>query len=433
MSSSDQGFLLTPAVIDISSHQEDSGVRKKLLLATVVSVVTFVIAMIAAEVYLRHRSTTIPVYPYALEFYTHDGRKVSTVVGSLKLSLDPFTIYRNLPSQHTSTFTINSKGLRGEEGVERDSAPKIIFLGGSSAFGLGARTDQETIPYLLEQSIKSHRVLNAGVVGFLSGQELTYLVTQLIDYRPAVVVAYDGWNDLFDTIPQRSANELGFNNTFFVLEDQLVLNYQTQVSPYESLSRLIDATSAKSLVCTRFAQALRAYRYRKAVAAQLAADPSGIKNKALLNSVVENYVGNLRKMSLFSRASGAEFIVVFQPELGQRLSRTSEEQELLNLGIGGNNRYQDQFPALYGEFLAIAKPLLTRDGVEWIDVNESMAFQKSPDSLFADVVHTNRRGNEIVSEIISPRLQILLNYRNRVASEPQSPPRISNGSIPGSK
>ena len=72
--------------------------------------------------------------------------------------------------------------------------------------------------------MKSHRVLNAGVVGFLSGQELTYLVTQLIDYRPAIVIAYDGWNDLFDTInaPQRSANEHGFCSNFFEFENQLV-------------------------------------------------------------------------------------------------------------------------------------------------------------------------------------------------------------------
>lgn len=400
--------------------------RRKILLAIVASVVTLVVAMLAAEVYLRHRRarTSGPLPPYALELNTHDGRKISTVDGSLKLSMNPFTIYRNSPSQHTPTYTINSSGLRAEEGVERDPAPKIIFLGGSAAFGQDAPTDQDTIPYILEQSIKSHRVLNAGVVGFLSGQELTYLVTQLIDYRPDLVVAYDGWNDLFDTIyvPRRSANELGFNNTFFGLENQLALNYQTQVSPYESLSRLVDATSTKSLVWTRFVQGLRAYRSRRAVSAQGPADPSGSRNRDILESVVENYAGNLRKMSLFSHASGAEFIVVFQPELGQRLDRTAEEQELLKIGVGGITSYRDEFPALYREFLAKAKQLLTRNGVEWIDVNESMAYQKSPDSLFVDVVHSNHRGNEIVAATIAPRLRLLLNSRSRLASGVQSRP-----------
>jgi hypothetical protein len=385
-------------------------VRNKILLATVAVVLTLFVVMVAAEIYLRYRSTDDVFHSYTSELHTHDGRKVS-FVGSLKLSLAPFTVYRNLPSQHTSAFTINSHGLRGPEGVEQDPAPKIVFLGGSAAFGYGARTDQETIPYLMEQSIKSHRVLNAGVIGFLSGQELTHLVTQVIDYRPTIVVAYDGWNDLFDSIysPQRSANELGFNSNFFEYENHLILSFQN------SLSRLIEAIGTKSRVYAGFLQAFREYQYRKTLSDQYAADPSGIRNKALLDSIVENYVGNVRKMSRFSQASGAEFIVVFQPELGQKLYRTSEEEDLLRKA-GGINRYHDEFPALYREFLAKAKQQLTQDRVQWIDVNESPDYQKNTDSVFIDVVHTNRRGNEIVADIISRRLQLLI--KSTAAAKP---------------
>ena len=118
-------------------------------------------------------------------------------------------------------------------------------------------------------------------------------------------------------------------------------------------------------------------------------------------------------MSLISHASGAKFIVVFQPEIGQKIHRTSEEEKLLRHAIGITH-YRDEFPALYREFLAKAKQQLTRDQVEWIDVNESTPFQESTDGLFIDIVHTNRRGNEIVAEIILPRLQLLINSRNKV-------------------
>jgi hypothetical protein len=385
-------------------------IRKKILLATVVSSVTLVLATLAAEVYLRHRPGPGPPRPYDIEVSTHDGRKISPRVGSVKLSLAPFTVYRNLPSQHTPAININSRGLRAEEGAEQDPRPKIVFLGGSAAFGQGAETDQDTIPAILQQSMKSHRVLNAGVIGFQSGQELTYLITQLIDYQPAIVVAYDGWNDVFDVAygRGRDVNELGFNSNFFSFEDQLVLNYQTQVSPYESLSRLFGATSSKSLVLTRFVKAIRAHQMQEATTAQTLMNQSRFRETALLNSIVTTYVNNVRKMSLFSRACGAKFVLVLQPELGQRLNATTEEKQLLNAAIIGNTHYSDSFPALYREFLSEAKQRLTREGVEWIDTNESPLYQVSPTTLFLDPVHTNRRGNEVVAEIMTPKLQRLI-------------------------
>jgi lysophospholipase L1-like esterase len=383
-------------------------VRKKILLAVVVSGATLLLAMLAAEIYLRQRHGRTSPQPYAIEVSTHDGQKISPQDGSVKLALAPFTVYRNLPSQHTPAININSRGLRAEEGDELDSRPKIIFLGGSAAFGQGAETDQDTIPAILQQSIKSHRVLNAGVIGFQSGQELTYLVTQLIDYQPAIVVAYDGWNDVFDVThgPERDVNDLGFNSNFYSLENQLVLNYRTQVSPYESLSRLIGATSSKSLVLTRFTQAISTHQRQEAITAQ--ASTNQARGKALLNSVVTTYVNNVRKMAVFSRASGAGFVVVFQPELGQRLNATAEEKQLLSASTIGNIPYGDSFPSLYREFLTETKQQLTRAGVEWIDTNESPLYQASPATLFLDPVHTNRRGNEIVAEIIAPKLRLLI-------------------------
>jgi len=385
-------------------------VRKKILLAAVVSVATLLVAMLATEAYLRHRHGGTSPQPYEIEVSTHDGRKISPQTGSVKLALAPFTIYRNLPSQHTAAININSRGLRAEEGAELDSRPKIIFLGGSAAFGQGAETDQDTIPAILQQSIKSHRVLNAGVIGFQSGQELTYLVTQLIDYQPAIVVAYDGWNDPFDVAygPAREATDLGFNSNFYSLENQLVLNYRTQISPYESLSRLIGATSSKSLVLTRFAKAISTRQRQEAITAQSSTNQARLREKAVLNSIVTTYVNNVRKMAVFSHASGAKFILVFQPELGQRLNATAEEKQLLSASTIGNIPYGDSFPELYREFLAEAKQRLTRVGVEWIDINESPLYRESTTTLFLDPVHTNHRGNEIVSEIMASKLQLLI-------------------------
>jgi len=381
--------------------------KKKILLVIASSAVTLVVALLVAEIYLRYKSAPVPPPDSGFELYTHDGRKVSTYVGSLKLRLDSFTFYSNFPSQHTPTFNINSAGLRADEGAERDQLPKIAFLGGSAAFGFGTK-DQETVPSIMEASLKSHRVLNAGVIGFFSGQELTHLVTRIINYRPAVVVAYDGWNDLFGTvyIPERNESELGFNQIFFQVEDQLAEKHETDRSARQSFSRFMGIASSKSRVWDRLDRALGSSQPTRRPA-----------DRRLLDLVVENYVENLRKMALFSRAAGAEFIVILQPELGQKNYRTPDEEQLLKNGFGPTIRY-DQFPDLYREFRAKAKAMLTREGVEWIDINDSPAFQNSRDTLFTDVVHTNHRGNEIIAELILPRLQTLLKSKDNAPSAP---------------
>jgi hypothetical protein len=381
--------------------------KKKILLVIVSSAFTIAVAGPAAEVYLRWQQKRPITRDYALEFDTHRGQKVSDQEGRLKLSLAPFTVYKNLPSQRTSAFSVNSRGLRADENAERDPSSKILFLGGSAAFGQGAGSNEETIPYILERSTKPHRVLNAGVIGFLSGQELTYLVTDLVDYGPSVVVAYDGWNDLYDAVYARAGDngELGFNHNFFGLEDQLLLNYQTQVSPFKSLSRLVEVTSKKSLLLTLFAQSLQASP----------APRPGIR-KDRLDSIVSSYARNLRKMAVFSRACGARFIVVFQPELGQKQHPTEAEQRMLANGIDHPD-YREEFVGLYRLFLTKAKQQLARDGIEWLDINENPKYLESTDALFVDVVHTNRRGNELVADIIGPQIRALTNSSIKTASE----------------
>lgn len=368
----------------------------------VVSGLTLLLAIIAAEIYLR-KNAAPAVVPYSAELYTHDGRKVSLPVGQLKLALAPFTVYQNLPSQHTEQFNINSHGLRDDEGAEQDSRPKVIFLGGSAAFGQGAATDGDTIPAILGQSINTHRFVNAGVIGFHSGQELTFLITDLIDYKPAIVIAYDGWNDVFDGARslQRGVQKLGFNNNFFRLEDELAINYRTQVSSSASLSRFLEASAGKSLVLRRFSQAISSRQTQRPV--QTIRDLPEARQKDLIDRIVATYVNNVRKMAVFSQASGAKFLLVFQPELGQRSNPTAEERELLNSMVIADTHY-DFMPALYRQFLSAAKPLLTQQGVAWIDTNESSLFQTDPQRLFEDPVHTNRRGNEIAAQIIAERL-----------------------------
>ncbi len=111
---------------------------------------------------------------------------------------------RYLPNLQT-TYSTNSKGFRGKKefGPKEDNEVRIAILGGSSAFGWGASSDETTIAYYLMSILnarspsRSFSVINAASPGYTSYQVLAKIQLKLIDLEPDFLVFYMGWNDLF--------------------------------------------------------------------------------------------------------------------------------------------------------------------------------------------------------------------------------------------
>jgi hypothetical protein len=80
---------------------------------------------------------------------------------------------------------------------------RVIVLGGSTVIGAGVPDSRKALPAKLLGELKRMpefrsrkvEVINAGVPGFDISQEYLYLLTDLVRYKPDLVVAYHGWND----------------------------------------------------------------------------------------------------------------------------------------------------------------------------------------------------------------------------------------------
>jgi len=82
---------------------------------------------------------------------------------------------------------------------------RVIILGGSTVMGAEVPRPSQNIVGMLQKGIRERglmgpngkrvEVINAGVGGYNSAQEYLYLVSDLIQFRPDLVIAYDGWND----------------------------------------------------------------------------------------------------------------------------------------------------------------------------------------------------------------------------------------------
>lgn len=107
------------------------------------------------------------------------------------------------PNQRLNTLSIDESGRR-RTGYDLLTPPKAgqkvcLVIGGSTAFGLGATSDENTIPgrlghYLSHALGEEVVVVNAAYMGFTSYQELLALMQ--CETKPDMVVAISGWNDI---------------------------------------------------------------------------------------------------------------------------------------------------------------------------------------------------------------------------------------------
>lgn len=331
---------------------------------------------------------------YALSFYNRKGQKISRPNGTLKLMLDPFTIYRNYPHQKSSSYSLDKFGFRNNFTAQKnDKESKIAFiLGGSAAFGQGLDSDDKTFTAKLNRSHQDFKFINSGVVGFLSGQELSQMIHYLDNFNPSFYIVFDGWNDIYDPYifafarkswPIRNA-PIGYNNTFLTIEDRLAKYYQIERQQKDKDGEQEEEINKEEMNLEEAGEALPEDRY--------------------FTMVVEEYTKNISKMNSFANSRKAKYLVIFQPELGNKKNVSFEEKEMLedwNKSLG----YLDKdIPGKYRNLVFKAKNFCKENNIEYLDINEESEFINERQTVFYDVVHPNELGHEIIAKIIQKKL-----------------------------
>ncbi len=121
---------------------------------------------------------------------------------SLEMEWAPYVYWRRRPMVG-EYINVDSSGIRRTVQARPTSAtPRgIFFMGGSTMWGTGQR-DAWTIPSIVAESLAARNITdvaltNYGETGYVSTQELIQLQMALRKgARPAVVVFYDGLNDV---------------------------------------------------------------------------------------------------------------------------------------------------------------------------------------------------------------------------------------------
>jgi lysophospholipase L1-like esterase len=324
----------------------------------------------AYHTWVRPRTIAPAANPYEVTLVDPHGRALSAKPGALKLALDPFTLYRNLPNQETPLFNIDDRGYRLGS-PRRDGAP-VVVLGGSAVFGVGLERDDDTFPAQLAALVPSSEFVNAGVSGFLSGQELGEMVHRADRLRPRAYVVFDGWNDLFVQAftGSRPGPEYGFNLSMF---DEV----------RDRLERVAVQDGA---------------RHEDRPRSDL--DPAEWRQ-----GVTSEYLANLERMAVFAKGRGAAFLVVFQPYLARKRSLTPAERVHVQEWHRKFPGVAQGFDPAYRDLIAEARRHCTRQGIAFLDLTDEPRLMETGEEMFVDSVHPSALGHRVIAEILAPKLQ----------------------------
>jgi len=167
--------------------------------------------------------------------------------------------------EYAHTFTHTVQGFRsgsalGEIAPEKRS-PRILFLGDSFTYGMGA-ADDETFVNLVASALPGVEVVNAGVNGYGQFEELAILDALGPALNPDLTIVVFFWNDLEDNL------EAG-NPSFALYAEGRVVRTDLVVpptfDPLASRTAYVEPVSARgALYYTRemIKEGLKGFRYR---------------------------------------------------------------------------------------------------------------------------------------------------------------------------
>ncbi len=315
--------------------------------------------------------------PYTLSLYATDGvTSLSEHEGRLKLILDLFVTYRNLPNQHDPWFTINSQGYRGEELDRNRQTTRVVLVGGSAAFGTGALSDQDTLAAALERRFEDVQVINAAVNGHVSTDELTLLEKELLDLEPSLVLALDGFND----------SQLGYvlngewtitNSTFREFENRLIDWRATRTNP---------AWAGWALLRSCFRELGGRVEKLGRLPGRIRQDWYGEMPDDHLEAKLQIYTRNVRRMAGLAAERDVGFLVMLQPQRPHVW------------------RYWKFYSERYNLFVQKAAQAFEQEGIDVLDLHAAKQIGKEH-FLDGDDVHFNAAGVDVVAHIVAEHIQ----------------------------
>jgi hypothetical protein len=283
---------------------------------------------------------------------------------------DPLLMWRLRPGFREGPIAISREGFRASasdaSGRPQAAADrKLVFLlGGSTVFGLGVPGEQTVSAFLQELLGDEYHVVNAGVTGYASTQELILTHRRLLDFRPHRVLSLTGRNDVFYALhPAYRPDEVPYHG---LLREQL-----GALDPYASPDDPREPRFHLFRLLTRALRPLALRWDREWNAAGLRADPraTGV------------FLRNQRSLHALLDGLGVRYDLFLQPTINHPARRLAPAEAAAAPAYLGplNDGYRRLVEAAAGQL-----------GADWCHGIVSVPDSEEP--LFLDDAHFTETG-----------------------------------------
>lgn len=288
-------------------------------------------------------------------------------------------VYQLAPDTPPVFIRINKSGMRGRDvSVGKPAGLKrVIVSGDSNAFGYGINEEERFSDLFLKGLPERYEVLNLGVYGYGTDQEMLLLEREGLRYSPDIILLAFSAGDLSDNM--NSINSGSSKPYFKLAGGRLVLKN----SPVPERTVFRRNESRGSVVKDLLYNHSHFYRL---VFNRLAASnifmPSSVREMTEEEGM-RTTVAIIKRLNGLCIESGCRLIVLF----------ISHEQ--LVAAYAGMKRDVGYLPAL--------EMLLAEAGIQYIDATPALADQyERGEKVFLknDPVHLSPRGNEIVAGLL---------------------------------
>lgn len=343
-----------------------------------------------------------------------------------KFQFDSYRIYSHIPNftegnESGNWITINEQGFRRKSPVEKhkkEGTYRVFFMGGSAAHGISSSRpfpvvhvyDNQTIDAYLEKLLaekfpeKKIEIINVAVTGYKITQHTPYLLSELLDYDPDMVIFFDGYNDHFN-----------FNVNDHIYRDNIYQYWKPRLQQ-PSVDGLWDYFA---LWCSDFSGLARGYvawKSQKDAFSRYVKLPKP-KSKFSSGELIDGYMqvrksGYLRaveaNLSLL-KANEIETIVCLQPGLIFRSEeiRSAKEEGLMEWVTNCSHR-----PIIYPYIKQDLEKLSNEFQVDFVDmIPEFSKPSTAGKDLFIDYCHLTAEGGELAAEVLLPYVSNYLQPR----------------------
>jgi lysophospholipase L1-like esterase len=264
------------------------------------------------------------------------------------------------------------------------------MFGGSTLFGMGV-PDAETIPSLLSRELNSAGtgcfvIVNLGMEGYLTNQELIFLVENLkTEQRPDVVIFYDGVNEAY------AAAAPG------------IAGMPTPHLEFQFIKGRVEGSLGGAL---DFLRDSNSFQLARAIAARFRRNDSSVsaaEATARAKAALDNYQANIRVLRNLAQAYNFRVFFFWQPSLASGNKPLTPFEQQFQSDSSGSAQ-----PNSLAILKAVNEEAARRSfpGGDFTYLGE--VFNSVQEPIYIDnLMHLGPRGNQIVAHAIAKSLDNL--------------------------